>query len=628
MDARLLEYYNRELRYMRELGGEFARDFPKIAGRLGLDSFECADPYVERLLEGFAFLAARVHLKIDGEFPRFSEQLLGLVCPHYLGPTPSMAVVEFAPDERQGGLKDGFKLPRGTALRARLPRNDATCEYRTAHDVTLWPIELRALTITPASGVAEVKFPGKKPAKAALTLRLRTTNGAPFARTPIDELSLFFRGTDAITWRLFEVVLNGAIGLAARDPSLAARDSKDGKWTRIDGATVEPFGTEDSAALLPVGPRAFQGYRLLHEYFAFPERFLFARLRGLSRGIRECKGNEIELLVALDRSDPSLEPVVTPSNVSLFSVPAVNLFPKRADRVQLSDADHEYHLVADRAHPLDYEVHSVTSVMGYAANGDMVSEFSPFYRSRHGANASAAAAFYTLHRRERLSSGRQRSQGPRSSYLGSEVFLALVDGRHGPFRPELRQLAVETLCTNRDLPLLMPVGQSDTDFAMETGAPVKAVRCIAGPSTPRPSQAVGETTWRLVSHLSLNYLTLTDVSPEEGAAAMRELLALYADLGDPASRRQISGVRSSTSRPIVRKLPIDGPPSFVRGVEVTLDCDESMFEGTGVYVLGLVLSKFLARYASINSFVETVIRTQQRGEVARWPLTAGLRPSL
>ena len=619
MDARLLDYYNRELRYLRELGGEFARDFPKIAGRLGLDSFECADPYVERLLEGFAFLAARVHLKIDGEFPRFSEQLLGLVCPHYLGPTPSMAVVEFAPDERQGGLKDGFKLARGTALRARLPRNDATCEYRTAHDVMLWPIELKALAIAPASGVADLKFP--RPAKAALTLRLRTTNGAPFARTPIDELSLFFRGSDAVTWRLFELVVNGAIGVAARDP-------KSGSWTRVDGAAVEPFGADDTAALLPAGPRAFQGYRLLHEYFAFPERFLFARLRGLARAIRECKGGEIELLVALDRADPSLEPVVTASNVSLFSVPAVNLFPKRADRIQLTDADHEYHLVADRAHPLDYEVHSVTTVTGYAANGDAVHEFSPFYRSRHEAGASASPAFFTVNRRERLSSGRQRSQGPRSSYLGSEVFLALVDGQHGPFRPELRQLAVETLCTNRDLPLLMPVGQGDTDFALETGAPVKAVRCIAGPSTPRPSHAVGETTWRLVSHLSLNYLTLTDVSPEEGAAALRELLSLYADLGDPASRRQISGVRSSSSRPIVRKLPIEGPPSFVRGVEVTIDCDESTFEGTGVYVLGLVLARFLARYVSINSFVETVIRTQQRGEVARWPLTLGRRPTI
>jgi type VI secretion system protein ImpG len=620
VDARLLDYYNRELRYLRELGGEFARDFPKIAGRLGLDAFECADPYVERLLEGFAFLAARVHLKIDGEFPRFSEQLLGLVCPHYLGPTPSMTVVEFTPDERQGGLKDGFKLPRGTALRARLPRNDATCEYRTAHDVTLWPIELRALTVTPTAGVQEVNFPGKS-VKAALTLRLRTTNGAPFARTPIDELTLFFRGTDAITWRLFELVVNGAIGLAARDP-------KSKGWTRIDGSTVAPFGTEDDAALLPVGPRAFQGYRLLHEYFAFPERFLFAHLRGLLPGIRACNSNEIEILVALDRFDPSLEPVVTPSNVSLFSTPAVNLFPKRADRVQLNDLDHEYHLVADRAHPLDYEVHSVTSLVGYAANGDTVQEFSPFYRSRHGASASATPAFFTVNRRERLASMRQRSQGPRSSYVGSEVFLSLVDGRHGPFRPSLRQLAVETVCTNRDLPLLMPVGQGDTDFAMETGAPVRAVRCIAGPSTPRPSHAVAETTWRLVSHLSLNYLTLTDVSPDEGAAALRELLSLYADLGDAASRRQIAGVRSSGSRPIVRKLPVEGPPSFVRGIEVTIDCDESMFEGTSVYVLGLVLARFMSRYVSINSFVETVVRTQQRGEVARWPLTVGRRPAL
>ncbi len=255
-----------------------------------------------------------------------------------------MAVVEFTPDERQGGLKDGFKLPRGTALRARLPRNDATCEYRTAHDVMLWPIEIKA----PDHHAGERRHRGEVPrphhegrAHAPAADDQRGALRAHPNRRPRAVLSRDRRG------HLAPVRARGqaaAIGVAARD-------SKSGSWVRIEGARVEPYGTEDDAALLPVGPRAFQGYRLLHEYFAFPERFLFAHLRGLSRGIRECKGNEIELLVALDRADSSLEPVVTPSNVSLFSTPAVNLFPKRADRIQLSDADSEYHLVPDRAHP-------------------------------------------------------------------------------------------------------------------------------------------------------------------------------------------------------------------------------------------------------------------------------------
>ncbi len=621
MDHRLLEYYNRELRYLRELGGEFARDFPKIAGRLGLDAFECADPYVERLLEGFAFLAARVQLKIDAEFPNFCEQLLGLVYPHYLGSTPSMAVVEFSPDERQGHLGDGFVVSRGSALRASPLRNETGCEYRTAHDVTLWPIEVETLTMAASAGGPEANLSTSRPVKSTLRLRLRTTNGLPFARMSLDDLTLFFRGGDSVAWRFFELVVGGTVAVASREPLAES-------WTKIDEAKVLPIGTADSESLLPCGPRAFQGYRLLHEYFAFPQRFLFARLTGLSRAVRACPGDQLDLLVALDRYDPSVEAAAKPSGVSLFCTPAVNLFPKSADRIQLGDSDHEYHVVADRARPLDFEVHSVTRVTGYGAKGEAVQEFLPFYRRRHGGIASAAAAFYTVQRRERLLSGRVRTEGPRSSYLGGEAFVALVDGRHGPFRAELRQLSVETLCTNRDLPLLMPIGQGETDFTMDAGAPLKTIRCVAGPSEPVASLAGGETSWRLISHLSLNYLAVTDVSEEEGALALRELLSLYANIADASSRRQIAGVRHTSTRPIVRRLPVDGPPSFVRGIEMTVDCDEASFEGTSAFVLGIVLAQFFARYVSINSFVETVIRTQQRGVIARWPLTVGRRPVL
>ncbi len=620
MESRLLEYYGRELRYLRELGGEFARDFPKVAGRLGLDAFECADPYVERLLEGFAFLAARVQLRIDAEFPRFTEHLLEIVCPHYLGPTPSIAVVQLSPDDQQGGLADGFVVPRGTTLRGGVRRNETTaCEYRTAHDVTLWPVELTSLTLVPVTGTPEVEIPSPRRPKASLRLKLRSTNGLPFSRIGLSDLTLFFRGADSVTMRLFELVLSGSIGLAMRD-------SANAPWTRLEGGKVSYVGLEDNEALLPCGPRGFQGYRLLHEYFAFPQRYLFAKLEGLASGTRFSESGEIELLVSLDRHDPMLEAAISESTVALFCTPAVNLFPKRADRIHLTDRDHEYHVIPDRARPLDFEVHSVLDVTGYGIKGEVRRNFTQFYRANRGATENDEAAFFTTQRSERLPSARQRAQGPRSSYVGSEIFLSLVDGREGPFKSDLRQLSIETLCTNRDLALLMPVGEGTTDFAIESGAPVKSVRCLAGPSIPRPSQARGEACWRLISHLSLNYLALSDSSEAEGASALRELLSLYADLAEPAERRQIQGVRSTVTQPVVRKIPIDGPPTFARGVEVTVHCDEAAFEGTSVFVLGLVLSRFLARYVSINSFVETVVRTSQRGEIARWPMSLGRRP--
>ncbi len=187
---------------------------------------------------------------------------------------------------------------------------------------------------------------------------------------------------------------------------------------------------------------------------------------------------------------------------------------------------------------------------------------------------------------------------------------------------------MNVLCTNRDLPLQLALGQGKTDFHLESGAPVEATRCLAGPSAPRRPHAWGDMSWRLIGHLSLNYLSLTDGPGEEGAASLRELLRLYGDFTDGALRRQIDGVRSIKSLPIVRRIPAEGPTTFGRGLEVTLECDEAAFEGTSVFLLGSVLERFFSKYVSINSFTETVLRTIQRGEIMRWPAILGQRPTL
>ena len=175
----------------------------------------------------------------------------------------------------------------------------------------------------------------------------------------------------------------------------------------------------------------------------------------------------------------------------------------------------------------------------------------------------------------------------------------------------------------------MPVGKGRTDFTVESGAPVKAVRAVAGPTAPQPSSAGGnQVAWQLINHLSLNYLSLVDIDGREGAAALRQMLALYADAGEASVRRQIEGVRSIASRPITRRLPGPGPMSFGRGLEIMLTCEERAFEGTGVFLLGAVLERFFARFVSVNSFTETILHTLERGEVMRWPARAGVRHSL
>ncbi len=625
MDVRLLQYYNQELQHLRELGGEFAREFPKIAGRLGLEGFECTDPYVERLLEGFAFLAARVQLKMDAEFPRFTQHLLEIIYPHYLAPTPSMAVVQFQPDPTEGSLEKGFIIPRDSELRSILGKGEQTpCEYRTAHDVALWPLELVEVQyFAGREPIAQLEPSDLNRVRAGIRLHLRTTlPDLPVGKLALDRLELFLHGGDALPGRLYEQLLANAVLVVARPGERPV------PWyEKIPVSAIRRRGFEDGQALLPCPPPSFHGYRLLHEYFAFPQRYLFVELNGLGSAVRRCAGRELDVFILLDRVDPALENMVATTNFALFCVPAINLFPKRADRIHLSDQVAEHHLVPDRTRPMDFEVYQVTGVTGIGAEGEE-QEFLPFYASYDRLSQRDQRSFYTVHRLPRLLSDRQRRHGPRSSYVGSEIYLALVDPDEAPYRGNLRQLAVTTLCTNRDLPLHMPVGRGDTDFTLASGAPVSAVRCLAGPTRPRASHAHGDTAWRLISHLALNYLSLADSDVRQGAVALRELLALYGDLADSAVRKQIDGVCSIQATPITRRAPIAGPIAFARGLEVAVTLDESAFEGVGIFTLGAVLEQFFAKYASINSFTETVVKSTERGEIIRWPARIGRRHTL
>jgi len=624
MDRRLLRYYNRELQHLREMGGEFSREFPKIAGRLGLESLACADPYVERLLEGFAFLAARVHLKLDAEFPRFTQSILDTVYPHYLTPTPSMAVVQFSPDLTEGALAEGFVIPRNTALRSRLAKGEQTaCEYRTAHDTTLLPLKITEAEYY-TRGLAALEIPKKYEAKAGIRLRIECTAGLTFGEADLQKVSLFLPGGDQTSARLYEQFFAHTMAVVAQSIQHPVR------WQETLGSSaVRRSGFSNAEALLPYDARSFHGYRLLHEYFIFPERFLFVDLLGLHEVLTDSEETVMDVVILLDEADLELQGMVDASRFQLFCTPAINLFPKRADRIHLSDRFSEFHVVPDRTRPLDFEVYKVLGVSGYGARADEEMDFQSFYSATDvDAGAGSSGAYYMIHRMPRTASERERQYGRRSSYSGSEVFLSLVDARAAPYRSDLRQLGMDTLCTNRDLPLQMAVGGGQGDFTMDLSAPVEDIRCVAGPTPPKPSHVEGQMAWRAVSHLSLNYLSLLDVSEQDGASALRELLKLYADASDPAIRKQIDGVKSVTYRPITRRVAMAGPIAFARGLEVTVVLDEEAFEGGSAFLLGAVLERFFAKYVSINSFTETVVRTVDRGQIMRWQARVGQRHTL
>lgn len=620
MNPELIKYYSQELQHVREMGSEFAKAYPKVAERLGLESFECADPYVERLLEGFSFLAARVQMKIDAEFPRFTQHLAELVYPHYLAPTPSMVVVGMQPDMTHPALADGFAIARGTALHGALDGESSTrCEFRTGHALTLWPIELvEARIVTHTGALPGVEHALPAGVKAALRLRLRTANGLKFSRLGLDSLELFLRGGEGIPARLYELLLGSALGVVV----VSAQRSSNANAT-LPASSVRGLGMSDEEALLPVSKQSFPGYRLLQEYFAFAQRFMFVAIDGVKAHLSRCDSNEVEVIVLLSRTDQVLEQSVDESHFALHCVPAINLFARRTDRIAVTGEQFEYHVVADRTRPMDFEVYQIENVTGYRAGGGAEMTFQPFYRARDLGVPQTSDAYYQVRREKRLPSARQQERGARSSYLGSETFIALVDAADSPYPGELHQLGLSVLCTNRDLPLTMPIGHAGTDLTVDIEAPVTSVRCIGGPSRPLPSYAEGPVAWRLLSHLSLNYASLVDSDNNEGARAMRDLLGLYTPIGDAAMARQVEGLSSIKSRPVTRRLPSRGPIVFGRGLEVSMLVDERCFEGASAFLFGAVLARFFSQYVSLNSFTETVLTSATRGEIMRWAPGSG-----
>lgn len=621
MDTRLLRHYEAELAYIREMGAEFAEAYPKIAARLGMEGVEVLDPYVERLLEGFAFMAARVQLELEMQYPSFTNHLLEIVYPHYLAPTPSMAVVHFEPDEALAALNDGFALPRHSRLRSGVLEGGQTaCTFRTAHDLTLWPLKLTEAEYIESRGALIAAGIGRDtPARAGIRLRLERMGAEPLKTLSLDRLTLFLAGAGGGNWILHEVLLAQTVGLAARSTDRRA------DWTlSLPQAAVRPVGFQPEEALLPAPAQSFDGYRLLQEYFAMPERFHFVELTGLAPAIRRAEGGSVDIVLLLGEGHPEAMRHVTPEAFSLHAVPAINLFPKRCDRVPMGDHDYEHHVIADRTAILDFEVYQVEKVTGISGEGRPDTPFRPFYsQSELTALGEGHPAYYTQRRRMRQRSERERLRGQRTTYLGSELYLTLVDPNEAPYAGDLDQLAVEALVTNRDLPLLLATGAPDV-FHLPDGGPVSRIETPVVPTRPRASLASTGAAWRLISHLSLNYLSIADTSIGGGAEALREIVGLYAPPDDRSYAKQLDGIVAVASRPIVRRMPDEVLSTAVRGLEIAIEFDESNFEGTNVYTLAAVLERFFRRYAAINSFTETVLRTEQRGEVTRWNATRGL----
>ena len=477
MDTRILRHYESELSFLREMGAEFAEAYPKIAARLGMDGSEVVDPYVERILEGVAFLSARVQLELELQFPSFTRHLLEIVYPHYLSPTPSMMIAAFKPDATAAVLKDGFRLPRGTRLRSTLGEGDQTaCVFHTSQDVTLWPVVISEAEYIDGRGqLVAAGLARDVDARAGIRLRLKREGEEKLSDLSLDKLTLFLTGLGGRNWDLHEMLCTQVTGVAGR-----STDRRDDWIEPLKAARVSAKGYDQAEALLPTPKRSYDGYRLLQEYFGMPERFHFVDLTGIGPAIRKAAGNEVDIYIFLRDGRADIASAIAPEAFHLYATPAINLFPKRCDRVLLTKKDAEHHVVPDRTAPLDFEVHTLQEVIGISDRGEEDTRFRAFYSSDDfTAAGDTYPAYYTQFRRMRQRSEKERLRGVRTSYLGSEIYITLVDPVQAPYRGDIGQVAVQALCTNRDLPLLLSTGAADL-FHLPDGGPVTQATPLAG----------------------------------------------------------------------------------------------------------------------------------------------------
>ncbi len=623
MDPQLLDYYNKELIYMREMAGEFATSHPKIARRLGMHGTEVDDPYVERLIESFSFLSARMQIKLDAEFPRFTQRLLEVLYPNYLSPTPSMAVAQLHPSVKEGDFSRGFVVPRATAFHAKVPAGEETpCEFRSSQDVTLWPIEIVDAKLTgapPDIPALERYVPPHVQVTGALRLRLRMVGERNFSDLiGLDRLPVYLRGTEQVASHLFELLHTSAIATFTGEPgNLMQRPH-----VVTNGALVhEGLGPEQG--LLPLEWNTFHGHNLLHEYFACPERFYFFTLTQLAAGLSRVAGKEAEVLILLTKPPGALGSLVDVGQFALFCTPVINLFERRTDRIEINATQPEFHLVPDRSRPLDFEVYSVKAIAGQQAQTTAAMDFRPLYQTLNEDEGNYGR-YFSVRREPRLASDTSRKYGTRTPYVGTEVFISLVDQNEAPYSESIRYLSVKALLTNRDLPCLVP-RNGISDLAVSDSIPVASVGLIRPPSTPKSPSAQREIAWRLIRQLGFNHLPLADMPHREGAQALRDMLRLFVSIDNNVQRRQIESLVGSRIERVTRRLPGAGPLIYGRGVLCTLSVDEEGFSGTSPYLFGLVLEHYLARHVSINVFTQTALESMQRGVVARWPVRMGGR---
>lgn len=614
MSQTLYHHYERELLFIRQLSQDFARQYPAAASQLLLEPNRSADPHVERMIESFAFLTAQIQTKLDDEFPELTDSLLSVLYPHYLAPIPSMAIVQFELDPANA-QPEGVRIDRHTQLHTQKV-DGVACQFRTCYPVTMWPLRVTDAQLQSPPFPAHLTAPPHT--AAVLRLQLECQGDMTLGELELDQLRMYLAGDNQLIANLYELIFNNVLRVEYRKPD----DDADPIVLEPEEA-LRQVGFEADEGLLPYPKQSFLGYRLLTEYFAFPAKFRFVDLAGWQQLRGRNWGQRVEVVLYLDRTITALEQELVPQNFRLGCTPIVNLFRQTAEPIPLTQAHFEYRVSPDVHRQQQTEVYSIDEVL--SADRQKTKPYRPFYSFRHQNSWSARTgedAYWYASRRPSL----------QADDRATDVFLHLVDLDFEPRLPAESVLVVRTTCTNRDWPIKLQQAGDALMFQIESAVPVKAIRCLHSPTAPLRPPLRRNAQWRLISHLLLNHLSLTD--DDEGLEALKEMLRLY-DFSDVEAGQQraavnhnlVEGITGLSSQRVVGRVGGATAGGFCRGVEITLELDEQKYLGTGAFLFACILERFFGLYATVNSFTQLVARTKQGdGILRRWRPRAGETP--
>jgi type VI secretion system protein ImpG len=590
-------YYQSELSALRQLGRRFSERNPALAPFLGEAG---QDPDVERLLEGFAFLTGRLRQKLDDELPELTHSLMHLLWPNYMRPTPAFSILQFDPLRQVG---PGVMVPRDTPVESSAI-NGERCRFRTCYATRVLPLQLSALDYRPQGE------------RALLSLRLEMSAEGNFSEWTFDRVRLHLAGDRYVSQGLYLSLLRHLEGIELRpfgSDGLAVKGA-DGQalCLRVGADLVKPVGFAEEHALIPYPQNTFGGYRHLQEYFAFPDKYLFVDVEGLDAVqqlpldvLRQIRG--VELCFGLHTQGQATQSP-TLDNVKLYCTPIVNLFQHDAVPIRLEGKQDEYLLIPGEYGRANASVFSVDKVTGWRPGGLGYEAYVPFESFEHDGDTDVSAAPNSYSIRQRES----------TQHAGLDTWLGLGNGQgHAQ-----ETLSIELTCTNHNLPRQLLAGE--INHPCEQTPEGLSFRNISVPTASYAPPLDQDFLWRLISNMSLNYLSLSDIK------ALKVILETY-DLPRYHDRhaRKVSRIRLGALQSI-RHTAIDrlhrGMP--YRGLRIDLTVDLQGFLGPGeVFVFASVLNEFFALYASLNAFHELRVLSTQ-GDVYLWPTRMGQQPLL